>query len=83
MPIATPHSRRAEFLAYGEFSPGAGRSSWLVCGRARARADGSLVVSLDVLPTTGELHLRPLTRPPPAPVAAAPAAHEHRPAANH
>jgi hypothetical protein len=71
MPPAPSPARRPDFLAYGEFSPAAGRTAWVVCGRARARADGSLVVSLDLLPSTGELHLRPLSHPP------SPAAQSH------
>ena len=70
MSLATSSERRTDFLAYGEFSPDAGRTTWVICGRARSRTDGSLVVSLDVLPSTGELHLRPLDHPLPPPPAA-------------
>jgi hypothetical protein len=40
---------------------------WIRCGAATVEPDGSLLVRLDALPPTGELHLRPLpseaTRP--------------------
>ena len=66
--IADRFPRRIEYLVWAEFPPSAERTSWLVCGHARERHDGSLKVRLDLLPPGGVLHLRPVHSSPPSSV---------------
>ena len=64
MPTHLLPDPRARFQVYSVRRTSSGATLWTLAGEAVVNKDGSLNVTLDVLPLDGRLHLRAVVRSP-------------------